>query len=356
MNRAVLFGGVLGWSLLAPSLFAQQPNASPPPQPVSIEVVLYELDLTAKNDIAATDLTPARLLELEKQGPVSRLIRARLSTLDRTQAMVSLGDRAALATSRARLQVSNRGPATESPRYSTSYNIQNVGTIIEVKPTIQPDRTIQVVVNFETSQVDSLPPADDAAEDNIRPQGVTTMMAQTTVSVRSGEPTLVNLVQTAADKALAARYIGLTATADSPPKTVTAVETTPAAPAQAKAPETAPDPKTKSTDAPPPASERSVQPALRDAPPTRDARTPRDAPPAQPADPSPAPQITTQVIKLQRTQASQVARVLSQVYSAQEVGVFTDERTNSLVLRASQPILADAEKLIARIDDRAGVR
>ena len=170
---------------------------------VSVEVVIAQL-ADGKNEaglnLYSGDKIAARIAELDKQGQISQLTRMRVSTLDQQQAHLQFGQRTPVATGRTRAGGFRRGadgnPAAGGQAVSTSYTLENVGTMIGVTPHVEEDGTVSLKLELTKSQIEPAAAGEAGADaTDVPPSRTATLQSRSTVRLRSGQTAVVGQSQ-----------------------------------------------------------------------------------------------------------------------------------------------------------------
>jgi type II secretory pathway component GspD/PulD (secretin) len=154
-------------------------------QVVSIDVVIAERvvrDGDPPIDLSADDSSiVGSVQDLEKQGKLDVLFRARLSTLDQQPTSLHMGEQRPVAAG----STFGGGRGGAGGRPTTSYTYREIGTIIAVTPRITPNNVVVMDLNIERSRLVPAPPGDDP--EGFVPSSVSTMTTNTTLSVPNGK-------------------------------------------------------------------------------------------------------------------------------------------------------------------------
>jgi hypothetical protein len=146
-------GTVAGKSLILDVCFAE--TADPLPQP------------------SASDL-----LEMERNGKLKSNARVRLLLLENQPAFAQFGELASKVS----------GHTITNVKVIPIYSSMNVGTMVQATGRIEDDGAILMQVYVEKS---GLVPSDEPPETR-RPESITRVLAQSTVRLKSGEPTVLS--------------------------------------------------------------------------------------------------------------------------------------------------------------------
>ena len=200
MCRFMLICGLLAIAGLLTAARADEPPAS---RLVTIEVAIADL----AGDAAPAEVTPASLREMEKAGKLQSLTRIRLTTIENQQAQFQFGEKVPVVTGQER-----RGPRGES---ASAISLENVGTIVEMLPRVEPDGSILLQMTLEKSRLIALHPVLEAPTP--LPPRTSTISSKATVRLKSDEPTIV-AGQQSEDKDNGQTWIVLTASAEAAPE------------------------------------------------------------------------------------------------------------------------------------------
>jgi type II secretory pathway component GspD/PulD (secretin) len=179
-------------------------------QLVSIEVLLAD---SAGPTAGGSDITAAKIVELDKQGKLDSASRIKLSLIENVPGSVQFGETSPLVSARQEFPGGGRGGMA-------SYSMQNTGTTVQATARVEQDGQILVELTVERSRlVPAKPAADDAAPE---PRRVSQNTTRTTVRVASGQSVLVGSQQLSAGKDGAQTYVVLTASVAGPAKAAAA--------------------------------------------------------------------------------------------------------------------------------------
>ena len=267
---------------------------------VSIEVVIAQFAEGKKDvdfNLDSGDKLAARIAELEKQGQISQLTRMRLTTLDQNPAQLQFGQRTPVATGRTRArgfarQGGGANPAEGGgPVVSTSYTIENVGTLIGVTPHVEEDDTVSLKLELEKSHIEPAAAGEPGADaTDVPPARTATLQSRSTVRLRSGQTAVVGQSQSSAQGESGQTVILVTAHVS-------------AAPAPVKTPGVAQKHQLK-------------------------------------------------VFALHNAQAEASAAVLTKLFKDGVVKIGADGRTNSVLAQGPPEVLSEIEAILSRLDQQ----
>jgi type II secretory pathway component GspD/PulD (secretin) len=180
---------------------------------VTLDVLLIEHQTEGEEYQGAASQTAAALLELEKQGKLDSVTRVRLSSVGGRKALVQLGERVPVETARNRGGFGGRGG---EGGFTSSYTFEQIGTLISATPRVEEGGGLVVDVQVERSRLADVPKTSSEAqqEDPIARRKIVSLVCQSTVRLKPGEPTLVDSYQTAADKQATGEFVIVTAKVD----------------------------------------------------------------------------------------------------------------------------------------------
>jgi type II secretory pathway component GspD/PulD (secretin) len=181
---------------------------------VTLDIVLIEHQGAAVENREASVPTAAALLQLDKEGKLDRVMRVRLSSVGGRRAVVQLGERVPVETARSRA-FGGRGGG-DAP-FTSSYSLENIGTLISAAPRVEDGGAILVDLQVERSALADMPrPSEsDRPDDPIARRKTVTLSCQTTIRLKPGEPKLAKSFQRTADKQSSGDFIVVTAHAES---------------------------------------------------------------------------------------------------------------------------------------------
>jgi type II secretory pathway component GspD/PulD (secretin) len=303
-------------AFVAAAALAQRPSsqtdatkAAPSAQLVTIEVLMVQVAASGEGAKTPPVRSASAIVELEKQGKLDRTVRIRMATVEGQPATVQVGERVPVATSRnmtGRMRGGfsqvppreSREPARETPRdappeegaFSYSYQMLNVGTLISATPRVDDRGSILLDFKAEQSRLADTPRRDGdiPGEAWIQRQRTATINTQSTLRLTSGEPALVDAIQSTADNESAGEFIVVTAHLD-------------------------------------------------DSPTGR--RAAADAPVAE-----------LKIFALTSANARDSVKVLQQLFANSQVRLTADERTNSVLANGQPGKLAEVEAILMRLD------
>jgi type II secretory pathway component GspD/PulD (secretin) len=178
------------------------------PRSITIDVVIA----SGARNAAADEMTPAALAELEKAGKLDWVTRMRLATVENDRAQVQVGERTSMVTGRMQ-----RGGFPGAGGETAALSFVNIGTTIEAIPQVAEDGSIVVALTVEKSWLE---PATASVAEGVEgppppppPARTRNLTAKATVTVQSGEPTLVMAQASSAGKDQSQFWIILTARA-----------------------------------------------------------------------------------------------------------------------------------------------
>jgi type II secretory pathway component GspD/PulD (secretin) len=277
---------------------AQRYAAKPPSsgRAVALDVTIAELADSAKSAVSLPLESPQKTLEiireLESQGKVALVTRARLTTVDGRPAMLQIGEQANVATSR---RMAAGRAARDGGGFGEAvaqFTRQNIGLVIGATPRVQADGSLAVDFEFEKSQIAARPQRGDAAD--APPPGVMTMKAQTTLHIPAGQTVIVGGTQMASPSESG--------------QTIVLVSAQVSAGAGDKEP-----------------SDASAADAAHEPP-------------------------MTKIFHLQHASAISAAKLVQNLYRSPTLICASDERTNSLITRGKPSELAEVEAVLERLD------
>jgi hypothetical protein len=154
-----------------PRNLAPLPEAAAAGKSLMLDVCFAETE-DAQSQPSASDL-----LEMERNGKLKSNARVRLLLLENQPAFAQFGELANKVSGRALM-----GQKT-TPIYTT----MNVGTMVQATGRIEDDGTILMQIYIEKSGL----VASDEPPDTREPENLTRLLAQSTVRLKSGEPTVL---------------------------------------------------------------------------------------------------------------------------------------------------------------------
>jgi type II secretory pathway component GspD/PulD (secretin) len=260
---------------------------------VSLEVVIAHRG-EGGGDQAAIDVTDgekalASIAELEAAGELAAVFRVRLATVDLQPAMIQVGERRPVATGQMVPFGGRRGgEGGAAPALMRSYSTEQVGTLISGTPLVQPDGAVLVELNVEQTRLLPPPPTAEGEDAAAVPHRVATMMSKSTIRLPDGAPVLLGGASSTDGAEKGDAVIVVTA------RVGPATEAT--APAQASVEE-------------------------------------------------------LRIFALKNLAAADASRVMTELFSGQSIIVAADERTNSLLVKASADQLAEIQAVLLRLDE-----
>jgi type II secretory pathway component GspD/PulD (secretin) len=268
--------GLLAVVFVAGTLRAEEPPAAG--KLVTIEAVIADLADGAADEA----ITPDSLMALEKAGKVQSLSRIRLATIENQRAQFQFGERVPVVTGQTRF--GGRGDP------AASIAMENVGTVLEVIPSVEADGSILMQLTLEISRLLPSPPGEAPGEaaTPMPPRSVT-VSSKTTVRLKPGQPAIVAGQQTSGGKEPVQTWIVLTASSEGAPERAAAAE--------------------------------------------------------------PAPEL--RIFHLRFAKAADLAKVLSSVFEDEPVRIGVDERTNAILVHGPPEKLAMVEALLRRLDEES---
>jgi hypothetical protein len=207
---------VAAWiAFWAQGLVAWGQEAPAAGQLVSIEVLLADAIGPAAD---GSEITAAKIIELDKQGKLAAASRIKLSIVENVPGLATYGETTPLVSGR---QDFAGGQFGGGGRGGSSYSMQNLGTTVQATARIEEDGKILVELSVERSRLAPAKPAEgDAAP---LPRQLLNHSTRTTVRVASGQSVLVGGQQSVAGPEAAQTYVVLTALAAEPAKAADAV-------------------------------------------------------------------------------------------------------------------------------------
>jgi len=175
--------------------FAQEPaHPASSGKMVSIEVVIAEYSLAGnvdpKADLSKADDIAAKLSELEQQGAFISLNTITLTTIDRTKAMVQIGQRISIPTGRT-FAPRPRGGGGEGPGaqgvMSIQMSEQQVGTLIAITPELNDDGKILLQFQVEKSDLSPQPREVEGAVSDVPTPRTSSLTCQSSIVVQPGK-------------------------------------------------------------------------------------------------------------------------------------------------------------------------
>lgn len=187
-------------------------------QLVAIHVLLADATGPAAD---GTEITAAKIVELDKQGKLASASRISLSLLENVPASAQFGENAPLVTGR------QEGGFPGGGGRGSVYSMQNLGTMVQATARVEQDGKILVELSVERSRVAPAKPAEgDAAPE---PRRIVHQNTRTTVRLASGSSVLVGGQQSVAGADATQTYVVLTATVAEPAKAAAAEAARPGA-------------------------------------------------------------------------------------------------------------------------------
>jgi hypothetical protein len=278
-------------------------------QLVTIEVLMVQLAASGEGAKTPPVQSASTIVDLDKQGKLDRTVRIRMSTVEGQPAMVQVGERVPVATSRnmtGRMRGGfsqippreSREPARETPRdappedgaFTYSYSMFNVGTLISATPRVDDRGSILLEFKAEQSRLADAPRRDGdvPGEAWAQRQRTVTINSQSTLRLTPGEPALVDAIQTSGDNESAGEFIVVTAHLDDSPS---------------------------------------------------GRRAAADAPVAE-----------LKIFALTAANARESVKVLQQLFANSQVRLTADERTNSVLAHGQPGKLQEVEAILMRLD------
>jgi hypothetical protein len=199
----------------APQQSSPQPATTAAGPLVTLEVLL--IDYKGRGNVkAAAAPTAAEFIKLHQIGELDRVVRAQISNVEQNKALVQVGERVPVATARTAGGFARDGAAAAGEARATaySYSLEHIGTLISAVARVEEGGTVIVDLQVERSQMAATErPADDNS-DAVGRQKTVSLVSQSTLRLKPGEPTLAKAFQTTADGETTGQFIVVTATVD----------------------------------------------------------------------------------------------------------------------------------------------
>lgn len=230
MNSRLASFAVLASFLMVEPLLAQQ---SPPPQQapqqprprrvapepaaagplVTLEVLLIDHNSAIGDKEGAAVPSAAEFVKLHQERKLERAVRVQLASVAGNPARVQIGERVPVATAR-NVGGFGRGGAAEGRSVSYSYNIQDIGTLINAATRVEDGGTVLVDLQVERSQLAPSDRPNDEAQDEIARQKTVSLTSQSTLRLKPGEPATAEGWQSTAGQETNGVFIVVTATVE----------------------------------------------------------------------------------------------------------------------------------------------
>jgi len=183
---------------------ADEPQAG---QVVSLDVLLADVSGAAVGD---SEMTAAKVLDLERQGKLDAATRIKLSVIENSQGMVNFSEAAPVATGRQDFGGGFGGGGGRGA--STAYSMQNYGTMVQVTARVEQDGSIVLNLQVERSRlVANRPAGEEGGAASIAATKTTQARVHTTARLASNKPTIVGSQQAGVGKEAIHTYVVLTA-------------------------------------------------------------------------------------------------------------------------------------------------
>jgi type II secretory pathway component GspD/PulD (secretin) len=174
------------------------PEPGPAGKAVSFSLVIVEVNKAGKQkpviDLSSAEKIPDVIRTLEEKGELSVMSRVRLASLEQMPCSVQIGEQRPVATGRSAAFPSGRGGGSERVAGQMSYQMTNVGTMVQITSRVEDDGAVIAELNLSASR---LTPAGKPEEDGeILPQRTTTMSTQSTVRIPKDQGVIVSGSQT----------------------------------------------------------------------------------------------------------------------------------------------------------------
>jgi type II secretory pathway component GspD/PulD (secretin) len=195
-----------------PRRVAAEPAAAGPL--VTLEVLLIDHNSAIGGKEGVTLPSAAEFVKLHKEGKLERAVRVQLASVAGNPARVQIGERVPVVSARNVGGFGGRGGAADGRPVSYSYNIQDIGTLINVVTRVEEGGTVLVDLQVERSQLaPSERPADESQEEIAR-QKTVSLTSQSTLRLKPGEPAIAEGWQSTAGQDTNGVFIVVTATVE----------------------------------------------------------------------------------------------------------------------------------------------
>jgi hypothetical protein len=200
------------------------PEPGPAGKAVSLSLVIVEVNKSGKQkpviDLSSAEKIPDVLKALEEKGELSVMSRVRLSSLEQMPCSVQIGEQRPVATGRSNAFGTTRGG--ERVAGPMSYQMTNVGTMVQVTSRVEEDGAVIAELNLSSSRLTPAGKQDEESE--IVPQRTTTMSTQTTVRIPKDQGVIVSGSQSMGDDELRETLVVVSANIESSPGAATSAE------------------------------------------------------------------------------------------------------------------------------------
>jgi type II secretory pathway component GspD/PulD (secretin) len=181
---------------------------------VTLEVLLIDYKGRG-NEKEATAPTAAEFIKLHQIGELDRVVRAQLTNIEQNKTMVQVGQRVPVATARTVGGFARGGAAAPDARPTAySYSLENIGTLISATTRLEESGTVIVDLQVERSQIAAADRRQDDNLDGAGPQKTVSLVSQSTLRLKPGEPTLAKAFQTTSNGETTGQFIVVTAMVD----------------------------------------------------------------------------------------------------------------------------------------------
>jgi type II secretory pathway component GspD/PulD (secretin) len=193
---------------------------------VSISMLIVEVNKSGKNkpviDLSSAKKIPEVLKALEEKGELNVISRVFLSSLEQLPCSVQIGETRPMATGRSASFASGRGGGSERVAGQMSYQMTNVGTMVQMTPRVEDDGAVIAELNLSSSRL--APAGKQEEEREIVPQRTTTMSTQTTVRIPKDQAIIVSGLQSMGDDDSRETLVVVSAHVDSSPGAAASAE------------------------------------------------------------------------------------------------------------------------------------
>jgi hypothetical protein len=271
------------------------PNTASGPVGALVTLEIALIDRPTSKDAGALP-SATDLLQLEKQGEVDRVTRAKLSSVGGRKALVQLGESVPTVAGRTFAgrgfsQSAQRESSDGPPRFSYSINMENIGTLVTATPQVEDGGMVLVELQVERSRLAEVPmPADDDRVADMPRHKTVRFVSQSTVRLKPGEPALAQGFSSSSGQESRGEYIVVVAHVESPARSSADIE-------------------------------------------------------------RPTPERQFRVYRLANVKASDLAPVLEKVIANREVRLAADDATNTILIAGPAEHLQIAQELIRQLDE-----
>jgi hypothetical protein len=230
MNARLASVVVLASLLIVGTVFAQQASQQQqsPQQPrprrvaaepavagplVTLEVLLIDYNSAAGGKDGAAVPSAAEFVKLHKEGKLDRAVRVQVASVAGNQARVQIGERVPVAMAR-NAGGFGRGAQGEGRPVSYSYNIQDIGTLVNAAARVEEGGAVLVDLQVERSQLAPSERPADEAPDEIARQKTVSLTSQSTLRLKPGEPAIAEGWQSTSGNETSGVFIVVTATVE----------------------------------------------------------------------------------------------------------------------------------------------